>query len=76
MVETLVTIVFVSGLFLLCYMLGIAVLCISNSKECYQCGERLESYNIKKYRISSNKGFCGSHCKDIHERDLLSKLDK
>ena len=71
MLETISLILWAGSMLLLVYMAMIGLLCLSDSKECYQCGERLDKYNTKKYRVSSNKGFCGSHCKDIYKRDSL-----
>jgi len=71
MLETISSILLVGAVPLLVYTSMIGLLCLNNSNECYQCGERLDKYNTKKYRVSSNKGFCGSHCKDIYRRDSL-----
>lgn len=70
MIDLIMTLLTFGWLIFMACVLMIALLCLGNSKECYQCGERLERYNTKKYRVSSNKGFCGSHCKDIYKRDL------
>ena len=44
------------------FALCVILLCLGKSKECYQCGDRLENYNRNRYRINNNKAFCTESC--------------